>query len=73
MLLVESVYEALKPHKVTKAAIEAKIREIGEKDKVKKKWVVKPAFLTISVGTSGYSLSLAHTDPFMECFQVPAS
>ncbi|KAF6764704.1 CoCAF-1 [Ephemerocybe angulata] len=44
VLLVETIYEALKPNKVTKAAVEAKIREVGEKDKVKKKWVLKPAF-----------------------------
>lgn len=44
VLLVETIYEALKPNKVTKAAVEAKIREVGEKDKVKKKWVVRSAF-----------------------------
>jgi chromatin assembly factor 1 subunit A len=45
VLLVETVYEALKPHKVTKASVEAKVREVGEKDRAKKKWVVKPAFV----------------------------
>ena len=47
VLLVETVYEALKPNKVTKASVEAKIREVGEKDKVKKKWIVKPAFVGV--------------------------
>jgi len=47
VLLVETIYEGLKPNKVTKAAVEAKVREVGEKCKVKKKWVVKPAYQTL--------------------------
>lgn len=42
MALVEAVYQDLREHKVTKIAIEAKIREIGEKCRDKKVWVVKP-------------------------------
>lgn len=42
VLLVEAVYQELKVHKVKKIAIEAKIREVGEKCKEKKVWVVKP-------------------------------
>lgn len=43
VLLVETIYQELKAHKVKKIAIEAKIREVGEKCKEKKVWVVKPA------------------------------
>jgi len=43
VLLVETVYQELRAHKVTKVAIEAKIREVGEKCREKKVWVVKPA------------------------------
>lgn len=39
--IVEMVYQELKAHKVKKNAIEAKIKEIGEKDKEKKFWVLK--------------------------------
>lgn len=38
--IVESVYQELKDHKIKKNAIEAKVREIGEKQQ--KLWVVKP-------------------------------
>lgn len=44
VLLVETIYQELKTQKVKKVAIEAKIREVGEKCKEKKVWVVKPAF-----------------------------
>ena len=37
--IVEVVYQELRNHKVKKNAIEAKVREIGEKNK--KIWVVK--------------------------------
>lgn len=40
--IVETVYQELKEHKVKKNAIEAKVREVGEKCKDKKVWVVKP-------------------------------
>lgn len=39
--LVEVVYQELRPHKIKKNAIEAKIRQIGEKCKERKYWVVK--------------------------------
>ncbi|KIJ17461.1 hypothetical protein PAXINDRAFT_175905 [Paxillus involutus ATCC 200175] len=41
--LVESIYQDLRVHKVKKNAIEAKVREVGEKSKDKKIWVVKQA------------------------------
>jgi hypothetical protein len=44
VVLVETIYQELKAHKVKKVAIEAKIREVGEKCKEKKVWIVKPAF-----------------------------
>jgi len=43
--LVESIHLELREHKVRKIAIEAKIREVGEKCKEKRVWVVKPAML----------------------------
>ena len=43
--LIESVYLDLREHKVKKTAIEAKLREVGEKCKEKKVWVVKPALM----------------------------
>ncbi|KIK97080.1 hypothetical protein PAXRUDRAFT_825292 [Paxillus rubicundulus Ve08.2h10] len=45
--LVESIYQDLRIHKVKKNAIEAKVREVGEKSKDKKIWVVKQAVLTL--------------------------
>jgi chromatin assembly factor 1 subunit A len=43
--LVESIYLELREHKVKKIAIEAKVKEVGEKCKEKKVWVIKPALL----------------------------
>ena len=43
--LVESIYLDLREHKVKKTAIEAKLREVGEKCKEKKVWIVKPALM----------------------------
>lgn len=40
--LVESIYLDLREFKVKKVAIEAKVREVGEKCKDKKVWIVKP-------------------------------
>ena len=49
--IVETVYQELRQHKVKKNAIEAKLKEIGEKSKEKKVWVVKSeysvSFITI--------------------------
>jgi len=39
--IVESVYKELQEQRVKKNAIEAKVREVGEKCKEKKIWVVK--------------------------------
>ncbi|RPD65935.1 hypothetical protein L227DRAFT_606090 [Lentinus tigrinus ALCF2SS1-6] len=39
--IVETVHRELQAHKVKKNAIEAKVREVGEKCKEKKVWVVK--------------------------------
>lgn len=43
--LVESIYLDLREHKVKKVAIEAKVREVSEKCKDKKYWVIKPNML----------------------------
>lgn len=43
--LVESIHLDLREHKVKKTAIEAKVREVGEKCKEKKVWVIKPSLL----------------------------
>ncbi|KAF8061551.1 chromatin assembly factor 1 subunit A-domain-containing protein [Lyophyllum atratum] len=40
--LVEAIHRDLREHNVKKNMIEAKVREVGEKCKVKKCWVVKP-------------------------------
>jgi phosphoserine phosphatase len=40
--LVESIYQDLRVHKVKKNAIETKVREVGEKCKERKVWIVKP-------------------------------
>lgn len=40
--LIEAIYQDLKVHKVKKNAIEAKIREVSERCKEKKVWVIKP-------------------------------
>jgi len=50
VLLVETIYQDLRPRKVTKAAIEAKIREVGEKCREKKVWIVKPALRVCGSG-----------------------
>ncbi|KAK0459570.1 chromatin assembly factor 1 subunit A-domain-containing protein [Desarmillaria tabescens] len=42
--LVEAIYQDLRAHKVKKNAIEAKVREVGEKNKDTKFWKVKPDF-----------------------------
>lgn len=39
--LIESLYQELKVHKVKKNAIEAKVREVGEKCPMKRIWIVK--------------------------------
>jgi chromatin assembly factor 1 subunit A len=39
--LIESVFQELREHNVRKNAIEAKLKEVGEKCKHKKIWVVK--------------------------------
>ncbi|KAI0637175.1 hypothetical protein C8Q77DRAFT_1190004 [Trametes polyzona] len=40
--IVETVHRELQAHKVKKNAIEAKVREVGEKSKERKVWVVRP-------------------------------
>lgn len=39
---METVHHELQAHKVKKNAIEAKVREVGEKSKERKVWVVRP-------------------------------
>lgn len=46
--LVESIYQDLRTHKVKKNAIEAKVKEVGEKCKEKKVWIVKPGVAVCS-------------------------
>lgn len=48
VFLVESIYQELKPHGVKKNAIEAKVREVGEKCKINRVWVVKPTLLPVA-------------------------
>lgn len=52
--LVESIYQELREHKVKKNAIEAKVREISEKSKDKKVWVVKQAVQVRFLTDSGF-------------------
>lgn len=40
--LVDAIHHELRAHKVKKNAIEAKVREVGERCKEKKVWVIKP-------------------------------
>ena len=46
--LVESLYQDLRVHKVKKNAIEAKLKEVGEKCPVRKVWIVKEDVLVSS-------------------------
>ncbi|PPQ68491.1 hypothetical protein CVT26_003430 [Gymnopilus dilepis] len=46
--LVEAIHLELREHSVRKNAIEAKIKEVGEKCKEKKVWIVKPTLLVCS-------------------------
>lgn len=39
--IIENLYRDLKAHKVKKNAIEAKVKEVGEKCPIKKIWKVK--------------------------------
>ncbi|TFK27333.1 hypothetical protein FA15DRAFT_635715 [Coprinopsis marcescibilis] len=50
VLLIELIYEELKANKVTKAAVEVKVREVCEK--VQKKWTVKAAYMSFSAPSS---------------------
>ncbi|KAJ7172649.1 chromatin assembly factor 1 subunit A-domain-containing protein [Mycena filopes] len=43
-ILIDTIYQGLKDHKVKKNSIEAKVREVAEKCKVKKVWIVKENF-----------------------------
>ena len=57
--LVESIYLDLREFKVKKVAIEAKVREVGEKCKDRKVWVVKPNFqLLVSLLNGVYYVGL---------------
>ncbi|KAJ7470589.1 chromatin assembly factor 1 subunit A-domain-containing protein [Mycena latifolia] len=40
-ILIDTIYQDLRDHKVKKNSIEAKVREVAEKCKVKKVWIVK--------------------------------
>ncbi|KAJ6496514.1 chromatin assembly factor 1 subunit A-domain-containing protein [Mycena vitilis] len=43
-ILIDTIYQDLRNHKVKKNCIEAKVREVAEKCKVKKVWVVRDTF-----------------------------
>ncbi|KAJ7046609.1 chromatin assembly factor 1 subunit A-domain-containing protein [Mycena alexandri] len=43
-ILIDTIYQDLKDQKVKKNSIEAKVREVAEKCKVKKVWIVKENF-----------------------------
>jgi len=45
--IVESIHQELRVHKVKKNAIEAKVREVAEKSKEKKIWVVNDGHPTL--------------------------
>ncbi|KAJ7752021.1 chromatin assembly factor 1 subunit A-domain-containing protein [Mycena metata] len=49
-ILIDTIYQDLKDQKVKKNSIEAKVREVAEKCKVKKVWIVKENF---RVGVQG--------------------
>ncbi|TFK64073.1 hypothetical protein BDN72DRAFT_286329 [Pluteus cervinus] len=46
--LVDAIYHELRAHKVKKNAIEAKVREVGERCKEKKFWVIKPEMIKLT-------------------------
>jgi chromatin assembly factor 1 subunit A len=48
-ILVDKIYQDLREHKVKKNSIEAKVREVAEKCKIRKVWVVKENFKAPSV------------------------
>ncbi|KAF9533495.1 hypothetical protein CPB83DRAFT_880065 [Crepidotus variabilis] len=49
--LVEAIYHDLREHKVKKNAVEAKVREVAEKCRDKKVWIVKPDLMQTSVAS----------------------
>ncbi|KAJ6547391.1 chromatin assembly factor 1 subunit A-domain-containing protein [Mycena capillaripes] len=49
-ILVDTIYQDLKVHKVKKNSVEAKVREVAEKCKVKKVWIVKDNFQVAATG-----------------------
>lgn len=56
--IVETVYQDLRAHKVKKNAIEAKLKEVGEKSKEKKIWVVKSEYLVSPLTTLHQAISI---------------
>lgn len=49
-ILIDTIYQDLRDHKVKKNAIEAKVREVAEKCKVKKVWIVKESLRVVAQG-----------------------
>ncbi|KAJ6546512.1 chromatin assembly factor 1 subunit A-domain-containing protein [Mycena vulgaris] len=49
-ILIDTIYQDLRDHKVKKNSIEAKVREVAEKCKIKRVWVVKE---DVKVAVSG--------------------
>jgi chromatin assembly factor 1 subunit A len=54
--LVEAIHRELREHKIKKNAIEAKVREVGEKCKQRKFWVIKPAAQVCSTKCLGFCI-----------------
>jgi len=63
--LVESIHLELREHKVKKNAIENKVREVGEKCKEKRVWVIKPALL-VSLLVLHTSLVCSTANPLLK-------
>ena len=59
--IVETLHQELKEHKIKKNSIEAKIREVAEKCKEKKVWVIKPDIKSSLCATSPQGDAVAFT------------
>ncbi|KAI3610383.1 chromatin assembly factor subunit [Moniliophthora roreri] len=56
-VLVDTIYQELKVHKIKKNAIEAKVKEVGVKCREKKYWVVRDHAISNSNGENNASLA----------------
>lgn len=57
--LVDSIFHELKQYSIKKNAIEAKVREVGEKCLSRKIWVVKPASTVSFVSTVFFNMYIS--------------